>query len=119
MDSKVASEQIEKECIGREPTLEKYLALVRRMERYFKGFTVEYIDQNKNTEVDDLVKAAAHNNTMPTDVFFQVLEEASVKTVLPKPKLINIIEGEDWRAPIMAYLCHYYEPDSTNEQIKM
>jgi hypothetical protein len=27
--------------------------------------------------------------------------------------------GEDWRAPIMAYLCHYYELDSKNEQIRM
>jgi ribonuclease HI len=31
-DSKVVAGQIEKECISREPTLEKYLALVRRME---------------------------------------------------------------------------------------
>jgi hypothetical protein len=35
--------QIEKECIAREPTLERYLALVRRMENYFTGFTMEYI----------------------------------------------------------------------------
>jgi hypothetical protein len=56
---------------------------------------------------------------MPTDVFFQVLKDVSIKTVLPEPKLINIIEGEDWRAPIMAYHRHYYEPDSTNEQIRM
>jgi hypothetical protein len=56
---------------------------------------------------------------MLTDVFFQVLEGASVKTVLPEPKIINIIEGEDWRAPIMAYLHHYYEPDSKNEQTRM
>jgi hypothetical protein len=33
--------------------------------------------------------------------------------------LINIIEGEDWRTPIMAYLCHYYKPNSTNEHIRM
>jgi ribonuclease HI len=33
IDSKVVAEQIEKECIAREPTLEKYLALVRRMEK--------------------------------------------------------------------------------------
>jgi ribonuclease HI len=39
-NSKVVSEQIEKECIAREPTLEKYLALVQRMENHFKGFTV-------------------------------------------------------------------------------
>jgi hypothetical protein len=31
--SKVVAGQIEKECIAREPTLEKYLALVRRMEK--------------------------------------------------------------------------------------
>jgi ribonuclease HI len=45
-DSKVVTGQIEKECIAREPTLEKYLGLVRRMENYFKGFTVEYIERN-------------------------------------------------------------------------
>jgi ribonuclease HI len=42
-DSKVVAEQIKKECITREPTLEKYLALVRRMESYFKEFTIKYI----------------------------------------------------------------------------
>jgi ribonuclease HI len=31
-DSKMVTGQIEKECIAREPTFEKYLALVRRME---------------------------------------------------------------------------------------
>jgi hypothetical protein len=56
---------------------------------------------------------------MPANVFFQILEDASVKIVLPEPRLINIIEWEDWRAPIITYLCHYYELDSTNEQIRV
>jgi hypothetical protein len=89
------------------------------MEIYFKGFTVEYIEHNKNTEADDLEKAMACNTPMPTNVFFQVLEDASIKIVLPESRVINIVEGEDWRASIMAYLCHYYEPDSKNEQIRM
>jgi hypothetical protein len=63
-----------------------------------------------------LTKAVALNNPMLADIFFQVLEDASVKTVPSEPRVINIIEGEDWRAPIMAYLRHYYEPDSKNEQ---
>jgi ribonuclease HI len=42
--SKVVAGQIKKECIAREPTLKRYLALIRRMESYFKGFTVEYIE---------------------------------------------------------------------------
>jgi hypothetical protein len=97
-DSKVVVGQIEKECIAREPTLKKYLAPVRMMESYFKGFTVEYIELNKNAKANYLVKAATRNIPMPADVFFQVLEDASVKIVLPEPRVINIIEGEDWRA---------------------
>jgi hypothetical protein len=84
--------------------LEKYHALVQRMEIYFKGFTIEYIERNKNTEADDLAKVIAHNIPMPLDVFYQVLEDASAKILLPEPKLINIIKGEDWRALIIAYL---------------
>jgi ribonuclease HI len=43
-NSKVVTGQIEKECIAREPTLERYLGLVRKIENYFKRFTVEYIE---------------------------------------------------------------------------
>jgi hypothetical protein len=39
------------------------------MENYFKGFTVEHVDRNKNTEADELAKAAAHNTPLPVDVF--------------------------------------------------
>jgi hypothetical protein len=52
-----------------EPTLEKYLALVKRMEKKFKGFTIEYIDRKKNSEANELTKAAARNNPLPADVF--------------------------------------------------
>jgi hypothetical protein len=72
-DSNVVPGQIKKECIEREPTLERYLALVRRMESYFRGFTVEYIECNKNAEADELAKATAHNTMMPIDVFFRCL----------------------------------------------
>jgi hypothetical protein len=118
-DSKVVLGQMEKECIARELTLERYLALVQGMDSYFKGFMVEYIKRNKNTEADDLVKVAARNTPMPVDVFFQVLEDASVKTVLSEPKVVNIIKGEDWRALIMTCIRHYHEPDNKNEQIRM
>jgi hypothetical protein len=37
----------------RDATLEKYLPIVRRIENYFKGFTVEYVERAKNTEVED------------------------------------------------------------------
>jgi hypothetical protein len=64
-------------------------------------------------------KSRLATSRCPQLYFFQVIEDASVKTILLEPRLINIIEGEDRRAPIMAYLCYYYKSDSTNEQIRM
>jgi ribonuclease HI len=117
--SKVVAGQIEKECIVRDVTLKKYLALVKRMENYFKGFTVEHIDRNKNTEADELVKAAAHNTPLPVDVFLQIISDVSIKMIELEPRIINVMQDKDWRAPIMTYLHHYYEPDTTVDQIRM
>jgi hypothetical protein len=115
----VVTSQIEKECISREPTLVKYLALVRRVENYFKGFIVEHIDRNKNAEANDLEKVVAQKTALPLDVFFQTIEDASVKIVKSEPRLINAIERQDWRAPIMAYLHQCYEPDSNTDLIRI
>jgi hypothetical protein len=118
-DSKVVASQIEKECIERVPTLERYLALVRRMENHFNGFTMEYIERRKNSEADELVKAVAPNTPLPADVLFQVIPDALIKIVETEPRVINLIEGKDWRTPIMAYLHHYYEPDNATEHTRM
>jgi hypothetical protein len=76
-------------------TLEKYLALVRRIENFFKGFTVECIDRNKNAKADELTKAAARNTPLPVDVFLQIISDTLIKTIKPEPRVINIIQGED------------------------
>jgi ribonuclease HI len=95
-NSKVVARRIEKGHIAREPTLEKYLALVRRMEKKFKGFTVKYIGRNKNAEADELAKAAARNTPLPADIFLQMISDASTKTIEPEPMVINLIQGIDW-----------------------
>jgi acetolactate synthase regulatory subunit len=55
----VIASQIEKECIARDETLERYLTVVRKMERFFKGFIVQYIERTKNSEANKLDKVAA------------------------------------------------------------
>jgi hypothetical protein len=89
------------------------------MESYFRGFTVEYIERAKNVEANELAKAAAHNTPLLADVFFQVISDASIKPVELEPRVINLIQVEDWCAPIMAYHHHYYDSDSTTEHIRM
>jgi hypothetical protein len=65
------------------------------MECYFKGFTVEYIERSKNSEVDGLAKVVARNTPLPLDVFLQVVLDASIKKVKAEPRVINVIQGED------------------------
>jgi hypothetical protein len=48
-DSKVITGQLEKEYIARDGTLERYVALVRRMKNYFRGFSVEHIERERRT----------------------------------------------------------------------
>jgi hypothetical protein len=89
------------------------------MENFFKGFTVEHIERIKNKEGDELAKAAARKAALPPDVFFQVIKDPFVKIVEPEPRMVNVVQGEDWLAPIMAYLHHNYEPDNNTELIRM
>jgi hypothetical protein len=118
-DSKVIVGQIEKEYIARDGTFKRYLVLVWRMENYFKGFSVEHIEGAKNTEADEMVKAVARKTTLPTDVFFQTLQDSSLKIVEPEPRIGNVIQGEDWEEPIIAYLHHHYELDNNTELLKI
>jgi hypothetical protein len=65
--------------MARDATLERYLAIIQRMESNFKGFTVEYVERTKNTEANDLAKAAARKTVLPPNVFFQTIEDTSEK----------------------------------------
>jgi hypothetical protein len=66
------------------------------MEIFFKGFTIEYVDRNKNSKANELTKAVARNNPLPADVFSQTILDASIKTIDSEPRVINRIQGEDW-----------------------
>jgi hypothetical protein len=57
----------------------KYLEKVREMERHFKVYSVQHIPRDDNNKIDKLVKAAARNQEMPPDVFFEIIKEPSIK----------------------------------------
>jgi ribonuclease HI len=113
-DSKVIQEHIEKESEARNPVLMKCLEKVREMERHFKGYSVQHIPRDDNNEADKLAKAAARNQELPPDVFFEIIREPSIKE--SGPKTVNVVETPDWRAEIMAYLRGHYEPQDELEK---
>jgi hypothetical protein len=80
------------------------------MERYFKGYIVQHIPRDDNNEANRLAKAAARNQEMPPDVFFEIIKEPSIKE--ENAKIVSVVEIPDWRAEIMAFLRGHYEPQS-------
>jgi hypothetical protein len=50
------------------------------------------------------------------DVFYEIISQPSVEVTFKAPKLINAIHSEDWRAPIVAYLKGYHEPETKEEE---
>jgi hypothetical protein len=62
---------------------------------YFREFSIEHKDKNKNVEADELVKAAARNFALLPNVVFQTIEDSSVKTIKLEPRMLNMIQGED------------------------
>jgi hypothetical protein len=116
-DSKVIQEHVEKESESRNPVLMKYLEKVREMERHFKGYSVQHIPRDDNNEADKLAKAAARNQELPPDVFFEIIREPSIKE--SRPKIVNAVETSDWRAETMAYLRGHYKPQDELEEKRL
>jgi hypothetical protein len=73
------------------------------------GITTKAIPRVENSE---LVKAAAQSLPLQLDVFYEILHQTSTSLEPKYLKLINAIEGADWRAPIIAFLKGHYEPES-------
>jgi hypothetical protein len=57
----------------------QYLAAIQSLEKQFKGFTLQHIEQNKNEEADTLAKAAAKGESLPSDVFYHIVGTQAVR----------------------------------------
>jgi len=96
----VVAGQVEKKYLTHNSELAKYLAVVRCLERRFKGFNLQCIPRAENCEADGLAKAAANNIALPEGTFYQILEAPATES-LPKAFCsVLLTEGEDWRQVI-------------------
>ena len=88
-------------------------------EKYFEGSTVKNISRTDNSDADEIAKAVAQNTSLPQDVFFQILTHASIKVKQEVPREVHIIQSENWRAPIMAYLRGHSELEDEVNEVRM
>jgi ribonuclease HI len=78
-DSQVISGHVDKSCKARDPKLEKYLDTVRRLEAFFKGFSIKNIPRGGNEHADLLAKSATQGLPLPSKVFFETIRAPSVE----------------------------------------
>jgi len=100
IESQVVAGQVEKEYLAHNPELARYLAVVRGLERRFKGFTLQYIPRAENSEADKLAKAAANNTALPEGTFYQIIEAPATESLPKAFSSVLLTEGEDWRQAI-------------------
>jgi hypothetical protein len=88
-----------------------YLAEVRRMEKFFDGFEVQYVPRLDNRDADHLAWIASSRAPIPSDVIIEKLTKPSIKSVETLSEMdLMIIDGAeqqqevDWMSPITAYL---------------
>ena len=92
---------MEKEYLTHNAELAKYLAVVRGLERRFRGFTLQHIPRAENCEADELAKAAANNLSLPGGTFYQVLSTPATESLPKAFRSVLLTEGEDWRQAIV------------------
>jgi hypothetical protein len=78
-DSQVIIDHVDKSSRARDPKLERYLDIVRRMEASFEGFSVKNIPRGENEHADLLAKSVAQGLPLPLEVSFETLKAPSVE----------------------------------------
>ena len=66
-----------------------------------------------------MAKAAAENDPLPPDVFFEIIRSGSVNCAEEPAKFVNAITSEDWRATIMAYHWGCFVPEDEKEEKRL
>jgi ribonuclease HI len=80
-DSQLVAKQVQKEYDCNNDMMAGYLAKVRRIEKFFDGFEVQYVPRLDNRDAGHLAWIASSKAPTPSDVIIERLSKPSVKPV--------------------------------------
>jgi hypothetical protein len=105
------AKQVQKEYGCNDDKIADYLAEVRRMDKFFDGFEIQYVPHLDNRDANHLAWTASSRVPIPSDVIIEKLTKPSIKMVETLREIdLMIIDGSeqqpeiDWMSPIKAYL---------------
>jgi hypothetical protein len=112
-DSQLVAKQVKKEYDCNNERMTEYLAEVR-MEKFFDGFEVRYVQHLDNCDADHLAWIASSRAPTPSNIIIEKLTKTSVRPAeeaidAAKPDMMVIDEPDhglpyDWMSPIKMFL---------------
>ncbi|KAK2435873.1 hypothetical protein QL285_020900 [Trifolium repens] len=115
-DSQLVTNQVSGEYQTKDPQLVKYLEKVQSLASQFKRFEVIYVPREQNARADLLSKLAStkkpgNNRT--------VIQETIAKPSAETDEILMVVEGNDWRYPLIRYLQSEILPEEKEEAARL
>jgi ribonuclease HI len=124
-DFDLVANQISGTCNTHSLKMIAYHKAVDQLGGHFVGYSVQWIERNKNEEADDLSRIGSSLQPPPLGVFLDIIH----KPLVSPPKKIDIavplapnstlvamaVDTSDWTAPYIAYLAHQVLPQDEME----
>jgi hypothetical protein len=115
-DSQLITNQVSGEYQTKDPQLVKYLERVQSLALQFKRFELIYVPREQNARADLLSKLAStkkpgNNRT--------VIQETIAKPSAETAEILLVVEGSDWRYPLIRYLQDEVLPEEKEEATRL
>nr|CAH66039.1 H0515C11.15 [Oryza sativa]CAH66246.1 OSIGBa0101A01.2 [Oryza sativa] len=134
-DSELVANQVHKDYKCSNPELSKYLAEVRKLEKWFDGIEVRHVYRKDNVEPDDLARRASRREPLEPGTFLDILTKPSMKEVSGEvgpntpdissevtelERAVADIETiDDWRIPLIKFISSEELPEDDTEAEKI
>jgi hypothetical protein len=115
-DSQLVTNQVSGEYQTKDPQLVKYLEKVQSLALQFKRFELIYVPREQNARADLRSKLAStkkpgNNRT--------VIQETIAKPSTETAEILMVVEGSDWRYPLIRYLQNEILPEEKEEAARL
>jgi ribonuclease HI len=115
-DSQLVTNQVSGDYQTKDPQLIKYLEKVQSLASQFKCFELIYVPREQNARADLLSKLAStkkpgNNRT--------VIQETIAKPSSETVEIQMVVEGSDWRYPLIRYLQDEVLPEENEEAARL
>jgi ribonuclease HI len=115
-DSQLVTNQVSGDYQTKDPQLIKYLEKVQGLAAQFEHFELIYVPREQNSRADLLSKLAStkkpgNNRT--------VIQETIAKPTAETVEILMVVEGSDWRYPLIRYLQEEILPEEKEQAARL